>query len=459
MTSVTVPGANGISTALNFSTGDNSAFQTELLNSLLSTFSNPSLYVSLNPSSTAPNPAQPSLLAIENTPAAAIVLGSGFDGLINTASGPSTIQGNSGQNQSVVAGSGGTTFWAGVGESGTLAAAGGNNTFMGPSAGGGNWTLLLDGAGHNTVVAGSGDHLIQDSSGENNRVYLGSGADTLGAFGADTIVGGTGQGTVFQNGTGAVLYGENGTLEVVNNGGANTVMAGVGPETVFANVGGGTYVGDAQSSGTMIFVNQPGSVAGGASTFTAGLGNTTAFALSGSGLYNAGHGAFTLLVENGTDTIAGTSGMNSVTVFAESGGDVVFNGDANGNILVAGSGNTTLNASGSAVANVLFNEAGAGNAATLMGGSYYNYFIGSAANATMVGGSSHNIFQFINGADGGNDLIQGWNSKDSLDFYGYGTTQPTQTTASGSTVISLSDGTKITIAGVTSVPTSQIHLA
>ena len=54
-----------------------------------------------------------------------------------------------------------------------------------------------------------------------------------------------------------------------------------------------------------------------------------------------------------------------------------------------------------------------------------------------------------------NDLIQNWNAHDYLELTGY-TTGPTMSVANGSTVISLSDGTHITIANVTSIPTSHI---
>ena len=154
------------------------------------------------------------------------------------------------------------------------------------------------------------------------------------------------------------------------------------------------------------------------------------------------------------------SGSTPVTVFGAGGGDAIVNDNAIGNILVATTGNTTLNASGSGGGNIFFDSAGAGTSVTMVGGQFYNYFVAGAGNATMEGGqgpNSHNFFQFTNGAAGGNDLSTKWTSNDNLDFYGYGSAAPSQSAGNGGVLFTLSDGTKITVSGVSSIPASQIH--
>jgi len=73
-----------------------------------------------------------------------------------------------------------------------------------------------------------------------------------------------------------------------------------------------------------------------------------------------------------------------------------------------------------------------------------------------VGGAGVNEFQFVNGNAGGNDLIQNWNAHDYLELTGY-TAPATVSIVSGATQMTLSDGTHITIAGLTTpIPTSHI---
>jgi len=80
-----------------------------------------------------------------------------------------------------------------------------------------------------------------------------------------------------------------------------------------------------------------------------------------------------------------------------------------------------------------------------MGGSYYNFFLSGPGNATMQGGAGHNFFFFFAGEDGGSNLITNWNANDQIGLFGYSSSQVNEATVNGSTVITLSDGTTVTV--------------
>jgi len=149
-------------------------------------------------------------------------------------------------------------------------------------------------------------------------------------------------------------------------------------------------------------------------------------------------------------------------VFGDDGSDVIFDGDQIGNILVASGANTTLNGANSGGGDIFFNRVAAGQSATLVGGQFYNYFLSGNGNAVMVGGvgpNSHNFFQFIAGEDGGTNIITNWGAQgahDEIDLVGYQPSQVSEQTVNGSTVITLSDGTKITVQNMV-IPSSAIH--
>jgi hypothetical protein len=461
MAVISVPGGSYSTTFsaenVSISTLDNATFQNALVSLFNTGFNtgfnnNPSLFVTNDPSAPLAtlNPGSgQNLLVLPSTftPTGTIVMQAGFNALANEiTSGNVTVVGNAGSpsqtGESILSAGGNFTFYSQAGESGTLISAAGNMLFTAPSVNGGNWTIDLTGTtGANTIVAGSSNSEIVDGGGETNTIFLGSGADTVGVYGTDTLVGGSGQDTVFFNGTGSVLYGNTGTLMVVDNGGSNTVYGGTGADTFFAAANGGTYVG---GGSTNIFVAQASTTG---STYTATTGNSTIFALDGStGTYNIGQGNFVFVGTSGSSsTIDGAYGDSTAVVFGNAGSNVMFNGNAIGNILVASGANTTLNASGSAGGDIFFNRVAAGQSATLMGGSYYNFFLSGPGNATMQGGAGHNFFFFFAGEDGGSNLITNWNANDQIGLFGYSSSQVNEATVNGSTVITLSDGTTVTV--------------
>lgn len=358
--------------------------------------------------------------------------------------------------------------------------------------------------GSSTAASGFGNVIIADaadtiaSGGLDTISMLGSGAlaftgpkETVTAAAADTVVGGAGgDETIITSGQGAVVFGPGSPQTsspffsgnvFINTGGADTIIsraavAQTPPDTIFAVAGGGTYflngitefVGG--SSGTSTVIAAPGS-------------NNLLFTGSASLLYFASAGTNSNIdVQGGSSTIVANQAISTqagqssyqgatITAFADNGSVLVVAGPGSGDQYIAGSGSSTINAGGSTGYNTFF--AGSGNT-SLVGGSGADYpstssgsianlpaaanlFEAGAGAATMVGGAGNNEFQFTSGVAGGTDLIENWNSNDHLDLFRYlGNPIVSQVVSGGSTVITLTDNTRITIAGITQLNSNQI---
>ncbi|MBV9785752.1 MAG: hypothetical protein JO264_18250, partial [Acidisphaera sp.] len=109
------------------------------------------------------------------------------------------------------------------------------------------------------------------------------------------------------------------------------------------------------------------------------------------------------------------------------------------------------------------NETFAGSGDMLMiEGSGNSTFYSGSSNAEVFGGSGSDLYAFVNGQGGGNDLIVGFKAgTDHLSLQGYGAAgvaaAETQaaTGVGGNTVINLSDGTQITLVGVSGLSSSS----
>ena len=135
----------------------------------------------------------------------------------------------------------------------------------------------------------------------------------------------------------------------------------------------------------------------------------------------------------GTQTTTGDFVLLSAgasTVAAAASNDTVQALGGN-NLVAAGTGNDTL-------------LAGVGTD-TLTGA------LGGNSSAALVSGTgAGTVFSFTSGQSGGADTISGFKATDFLSFTGYGADpQGTAITTGSSTILTLSDGTTITIAGAT----------
>jgi serralysin len=257
---------------------------------------------------------------------------------------------------------------------------------------------------------------------------------------------------------------------IVGNSGNDVINAGAGSGTIIA--GNGNNVIDTLASGGGNFAIKTGN---GNNTIVASSGNDTILTGTGNNLVVLGTGN-DLAYAQGNDTlIAGAgnqtlgAGNGNVTMFAGAGHSTLIGGSGNdqfflsggsGNLVVAGTGHTTIQ--GGAGDNTFIG----GNSSTaktlVFGGTGNETIFGGAGHETMYGGGGANLFAFTakDSLGGGNNVIGDFNTaKDHIGFLGYGNASQIlahATVVAGSTVINLSDGTKITLVGVTNLNSNNL---
>lgn len=149
----------------------------------------------------------------------------------------------------------------------------------------------------------------------------------------------------------------------------------------------------------------------------------------------------TIVSGAGNDSILGGGGSDNL----QAGGDSIINGGAGNDTLIGGAGSSTLG--------------GGGGADSITAGAGGSYIIGEAGNDTLVGGSGKDVFIF--GPGDGSDRIVNFNpAQDTLAFtttnYTGGTLDlasliSNATISGGNTVLTLPDGSTLTVVGVTGV--------
>jgi Ca2+-binding RTX toxin-like protein len=239
------------------------------------------------------------------------VLPSGYTAVVDIARG-AVIFGSGDANESVLI-SGNSTFIAtGATGSGTIVTGGGDNRIVIPTSVGGGWSINT-GNGDDTVVAlGTGNDTISAGAGH-NAIMLGSGNDVMQSTGDDTVYAGSGHETIAASGTGSdVIYGNSSALYFVateGSAGSATVFGGSGSDTFFGGAGpdvvhGGTGGNNFLFAGT-----------GAATLFGGGNGDQLFAAGNAAQALHAGAGNETLFggFSSGNDTFFGGTGNASIT--------------------------------------------------------------------------------------------------------------------------------------------------
>ena len=154
-----------------------------------------------------------------------------------------------------------------------------------------------------------------------------------------------------------------------------------------------------------------------------------------------------------------TAGAGNVTAFGGGAGDVLTaTGSASDLFAGGGAGAETLTGANSTGNNTFF--AGFGNE-TLIGGAGNTALVAGAGTDLLAGGSGLTLFLFVAGRTAGaSDTIAGFDpTHDFVKLAGYSGSEASvvanAAVVGGSSVIALSDGTRITFAGVSTLnPTS-----
>lgn len=357
--------------------------------------------VQLNASGTYTMPTADTVLLVGPGTGNATVTGSSAKGVnvlvadgVGTTTAPFVYNTNGGSG-SIVTGDGSNVI-------GTATVPGTGNFYV--QAGAGNDTVLAF-SGTNTVSAGLGHNLVgtgMAGTTSNNLVF---------ASGTDTITGGTGKGsdTVIANGGATLVSPGSKNLTFLGTTGTATVVGGTGQEIVWLGTGGGQATG-------------------------------------GSG---------------GPNILSGGAGSAGSTLFGGASGDMLFARGPGQTVLVAGAGNETLYGGASSGNNTFYT--GPGN--DVIGGGPGNDLIvvGGTGNATIDGGGGADIISFTSRAAGStsNVVINNFNpaAGDRVQLLGYGGDQVAAITgtapSNGSTAVTLTDGTRITFAGVSTLSASS----
>ena len=256
------------------------------------------------------------------------------------------------------------------------------------------FSTILGGDGLNLIFTGANDQTIVTGYGQ-SILNLNSGNDKVFSHGQDTIFAGSGN---------SVLFAQGGPLFAVAGTGALTVSGLAASTTVFGGAGGGTF-------------------------FAGTAGNS-------------------LLVSSGSATVVGAAS-----------GDTLFANGTAQSVLVAGAGNETLFGGASTAANTYVAGAGPN---VIGGGSGADTIIFGAGNATVNGGGGADLFVFAKGRAGGPVLLNQFDPAAGarVALQGYDPNEAANAiaraaTTGGSTTITLSDNTRISFAGVTSLSTSN----
>jgi fibronectin-binding autotransporter adhesin len=379
-----------------------------------------------------------------------IVLPPGYDALLVEGAG---LGGN--VPLKITDGTGNHVLLVGNAANDTIVANGPDDTLVGGM--GGNsilWASTTDtvyGGGNDTIITNSGPCDVTTSTAGKSVVFAGAsdniisldGADTLVAVGGaganDTVNGGNaGNDIIFAPGTGLLnVYGGASTEIVVGFGGTIRMYGGIanGSTLWCGNAAQALYYGGA---GSAVVIGGSGDL-----FVQGGAGAVTVFAGSGDTLIQGAPGPSEFVAGEGASTITAAAG------------NLVWLAGAANDSLVATGGNATIWGANSTGDNVF--QAGTGPC-TLSGGLGNDTFLGGTGAALMLAGKGGDVFSFTNALAGGADIIRNFSTtNDQIDLHGY--SGFTNALVGGSEVLSLSDGTTITLSGIGSMTGVTVNTA
>lgn len=271
-------------------------------------------------------------------------------------------------------------------------------------------------------------------------VFGATGTETIyAANGTDTVSAGRSSVTVFAPASGSLTFlGGTGTSTVMGGAGSLLVSGGTGTVTVYAGTGPATVYGGL-AGGNLLLASS------GNTTLTGGGNNDTLVGGSGSNVLVAGPGTETLFA-NGQSTVYGGPGATTVV-------------DAGTQTTVIG-GAGSLDYWGGAGAAVVYGGSGAGSFAagagsmTLTEGTGTSLVTVGKGDLTVFDGAGFSLFAVNKGTAGGTATISGFKpGTDQISLKGFDAGEAARALSaakavSGGTMLTLSDGTRMTFVGI-----------
>ncbi len=382
-------------------------------------------------------PATPSS---NRTPAVRAALSGGvtFNGdpqaVLSTGAAAATLVGGAG-SVTIQAGAGGGVFVGGTSGQNMLGALAAGTTLLG---GGTADTLVAAASGGDVLVAGAGGETLNGGASASGNVLFGAGSGATsiaGGAGHDTVVA-QGGSTTIAGGTGGSLIYLGGGTNVVRSQAADTIVGAAGSDSITAGGAGDLVFTGAAST---LFIG--GSAA---STVVGGAGSLTVFGGAGGGVFLGGGAGGNVLSAN----------AGAATLVGGGSGDVLTAANAASDALVAGAGNETLNAAGGSGAVAVFGGSGA-DQVVLGAGS--DIFVAGGGSAAVAAGTGTDVFTFLAGGAGSTTISGFVAGTDKVLLVGYAPGAAAAamrglTFSGGNSSVTLSDGTRITFAGVTALP-------
>lgn len=272
---------------------------------------------------------------------------------------------------------------------------------------------IFAGSGDDSLTGNNADNVIRGGDG-NDKIEGGNGADLLrGDAGHDTVHGGTGDDTIWAGGSDAgddLLFGDEGR-DIIGGGAGNDLIAGgTHGDVLFGGDGNDTLIStsweDVNNDG-IVSLDEIANTSFSESAW-AGGGDDLIFASSGNDILGGGAGDDTIVGGNGDDTLyggndAGDQGTNDSLLGGE-GDDKIFSGAGNDNV-DAGTGDDTVfggsgndNIAGATGNDLIFNGGGED---TVHGGCGDDTIWGGAGDDLLTGGAGKDFFVFgkRNGVD------------------------------------------------------------
>ena len=312
----------------------------------------------------------------------------------------------------------------------------------------GNDTVRID-TGNDTISAGSGAVSVTGGAGA-LTFYGNAGTSTVtGGAGSATVVGGGGGG-IYAGGSSAgnLLVAASGNTTLVGGTSHDVLFGGSGQNAIYGSAAGSDIVIAGSGSNVIAASDNDVVFTAGQSTVYGGAAGGDTVVGSGNDVMVAGGGTNALFGGAGHDTMYGGSGA---TVMVGSSGSALMVGGPGSSDFVGGSGQSTV--FGGAGNDTVWS--GTGSMTAVLGNGADTVVL-EAGSASVFGGFGSDVYDVINGSAGGNDMISGFKvGTDQIALYGYNASA-VQTTSGGSTILDLTDGTRITLLNVTDLKSNSI---